>query len=179
MLWIIYWCFVRNPVWLSFRNYLEKSVMRGIWQFGFKDVMISCELWKLSVGSPSLAKKHEICIANSLPVRAVPDNSYLSKMLSVTIKKICLYVYSVVFNPFDRSKTCSFRHLLESSGKHSDTLPLLREYYQVSYISFASRGLNHTAEWTGTSWGERKCSSFDSAAEGIRTQILSVEIPAF
>ena len=48
---------------------------------------------------------------------------------------------------------------------------------QFTHISTPvySQMLLYTAAWTGASWRERKCPSFETAAKGIRTQAL----PAF
>ena len=42
-----------------------------------------------------------------------------------------------------------------------------------------SQILIYPADWTGPSWRERKCPIFETAENVIRTQVLSIESPAF
>ena len=59
-------------------------------------------------------------------------------------------------------QTCSFRHQLGFSGKHSSDAAITREDYSLTcppWYSFK------TADWTVASWRERKCPNFEMVAK--------------
>ena len=57
-------------------------------------------------------------------------------------------------------------------------LQLMGKDNSLTFSPVYNQVLN-TAEWTGASWRERKCPSFESAAKGIRTRALSIESLTF
>ena len=108
------------------------------------------------------------------------SSSCLRHLHMHTTRNVCFYIAqypvhwiaqsALHFTPW---QTCSFRHNLKVSGKHSAILQLLREDYSLTFPSLS------IAEWTVVSWRERKCPSFETAANVFRTQALSIESPPF
>ena len=55
----------------------------------------------------------------------------------------------------------------------------MRRLFTHISIAVYSQVLIYTAEWTGSSWRERKCLNFETVAKGIRTKALSIENQTF
>ena len=90
-------------------------------------------------------------------------------------KKVCFYIAqfpvlwtaqsALHFTP----QTCSFRHQLGFSGKHSSHASITRKDYSliINSSTVYSQGLIYTAERTGGSWKEQKCPNFETVAKWI------------
>ena len=88
-----------------------------------------------------------------------------------------MLLYSVVSRPLDRSKrftlflpwhyneTCSLRHQLEFSGKHSSHAAITRNDYSPTFPSITRYSFIQLSE-QGRQWRERKCSNFETVAKG-------------
>ena len=103
-------------------------------------------------------------------------------------KKKGMFLYSAVPSPLDRSKrftlilpwqTCSFRHQLGFSRKHSSQAAIAQRLLTHMPTTVYSQVLIYTAESTEAPWRERKCPTFETVAKGIRTRALSLASPAF
>ena len=104
-----------------------------------------------------------------------PPSTLRNTWMALTGKK-GIFLYSAVSSPLDRSKrftlflpwqTCSFRHQLDSSGKHSCHAAITHKDY-ITHISTTAQILIYTADWTewpGASWREQKCPNFESVAK--------------
>ena len=99
-----------------------------------------------------------------------------------------MFLYSVVSSPLDRSKrftlilpwqTCSFRHQLGFSWKHSSHAAIAQRLLIHMSTTVYSQVLIYTAESTEAPWSERKCPNFETVAKGIRTRALLLASPAF
>ena len=99
-------------------------------------------------------------------------------------------LYSAVSSPLDHSKrftlflpwqTCSFRHQLGFSWKHSSYAAITRDDYSLTCppLSIAKYSFIPVGEWTEASGRERKCPNFETVAKGIRTRALSIASLAF
>ena len=98
--------------------------------------------------------------------------------------KVCLYIVqypvrwtaqsATLFLPW---QTCSFRHQLDFSRKHSSHAAIMHEYYS---LTFPPPSIDrYSFIQIGASWRELKCPGFEAVAKGIRTRVSSIESPAF
>ena len=86
-----------------------------------------------------------------------------------------MFLYSAVSSPLDRSKrftlflpwqTCSLRHQLGFSWKHSSHAAIAQRLFTHISTTVYSQVLIYTAESTEASWRERKCPNFETVAKG-------------
>ena len=84
-----------------------------------------------------------------------------------------MFLYSTALNRssdlhFNPWKTCSFRHQLDFSGKHSSQTATFYAQRLITHISSTVyyQVLIYTAEWTESSWRERKQTHFEKVAKG-------------
>ena len=99
-----------------------------------------------------------------------------------------MFLYSAVSSPLDRSnrftlslpwQTCSFRHQLGFSWKHSSHAAITQRLFTHISTTGYSQVIIYTAEWTETRRRERKCPNFETVAKEIRTRALSIASSAF
>ena len=83
-------------------------------------------------------------------------------------------LYSAVSSPLDRSKrftlilpwqTCSFRHQLGFSWKHSSHAAIAQRLLIHMSTTVYSQVLIYTAESTEAPWSERECPNFETVAK--------------
>ena len=101
-----------------------------------------------------------------------------------------MFLYSAVSSPLDRSKrftlspwqTCSFRHQLGFSGKHSSHAAIMRENYSLTFppLSIARYSFIHL--YSCVNWGiedrTKMAKLRNSSKRGIRLRALLFASPA-
>ena len=114
---------------------------------------------------------------------------YVSYRIIDTIHKTSMFLYSAVSSPLARSKhftlflpwqTCSLRHQLGFSWKHSSHAAITRNYYSLTFppLSIARYSFIQLSEH-GRQWRKQKCPIFETIVKRIRTRAPLIESLAF
>ena len=83
------------------------------------------------------------------------------RMYACTVKKVGFYIAQYpVRSLFLSWQTCSFRHQLGFSWKHSSHAAIAQRLFTHMSTTVYSQVLIYTAESTEASWRERKCPNF-------------------